>query len=468
MDFLPLTSFENYMVLDDHPGYQMVVLMEYAFRGKINKDLLIESYKRVAKFEPLFRCVLTKKKRKLLWSVDDQYLVPLSFETTDKSIEQSDGTRYMVSLSPEKQCNQIIVRQYCDGVAFEVYTHHAIGDGLGVNQFFADWMKEYDLLLHGQSDASELNFHPDPDLFVRREEMHFAPVNKSTEESAPPKKKKSTISKLFSDIYNGVGQFFCRRVLPILKEEKQDKSKLSDISPMYWRRFGEDFFIKYKAKAKSMGASVNSLMIRDMYNTLRNWNEKHPFDNKPVERQKRWFRMLIPMNIRSDFHKTMPCANILGYIFLDRRPVDCNRSEEFLNKIQFDMFNCKKYHLGAIFVNALHYFEKIPGFLSLMTSDKQCHCSIILSSVGNICKSCQQEDYRTNDDIRIDHDQYPLQLFRMLGAPPTRPHTPISIGVMQRQNEAFISCRYDLNVMSEEIMLEFYNMFVDEMMKSLE
>ena len=129
---------------------------------------------------------------------------------------------------------------------------------------------------------------------------------------------------------------------------------------------------------------------------------------------------------------------------------------------------CKKYHLGAIFVNSLHFFEKIPGFISLMTSKKQCHCSIILSSVGNICKSCQQEDYRISDDIRIEHDQYPLQLFRMLGAPPNRPNTPISIGVMQRHSDAFISCRYDLNVMTEETMLEFYNMFVDEMMKSIE
>ena len=55
MNKLPLTSFEKYMILDDHPGYKMIVLMEWAFRGKINKELLIEAYKRTAKNEPLFR-----------------------------------------------------------------------------------------------------------------------------------------------------------------------------------------------------------------------------------------------------------------------------------------------------------------------------------------------------------------------------------------------------------------------------
>ena len=468
MTLFPVTSFENYMLMDNHPGYEMVILIEWAFRGRINKELILEAYNRVTQYEPLLRSVLVKQKGKRYWNVDDQYRIPISFETTDESVEQDEGTRYVFPSSPEERCGKIIIRQYRDGVSFGIYAHHAIGDGLGLHQFFADWMKEYDLLLHGQTDTSELNFHPDPDLFVRREEMHFAPEPTPQQEVKTPTKKQSVFSKIMSDIYNGVGQFFCRRVMPLLPNKKIDKSRIVELSPMYWRRFGEDFFLKYKAKAKSCGASFNSLMIRDMYLALRKWIEKHPIDNKPVERQKRWFRMLVPMNIRSDFHRTVPCANILGYIFLDRRPVECDRSEQFLNRIQFDMTNCKKYHLGALFVSGLHFFEKIPGFISLMTSERQCHCSIILSSVGNICKSCQQEEYRTNDDIRIEHDQYPLQLIRLLGAPPNRPHTPISIGVMPRQHDAFVSCRYDANVMTEETMLEFFNMFADEMMKSIE
>ena len=468
MPLLPLTSFEKYMILDSHPGYEMTILMEWAFRGRINRDLLIEAYNHAVKYEPLFNAVLVKKNRKLYWDVDDAHRIPLTFETSDKSIEEIEGTRYVVSVNLEERCGQIIIREFCDGVAFDVYLHHAIGDGIGIHQFFSNWMKEYDLLLHGITDTSALNFYPDPDIFTRREELHFTPEEDAAQESQTPPKKQSALSKILSDIYNGVAQFFFRRVEPMLPKQKIDYSRVSNISPMYWRCFGEDFFLKYKAKAKANGVSVNTLMIRDMYITLRKWIEKHPVDNVPVERQKRWFRMLVPMNIRTDFHRTTPCANILGYIFLDRLPVNCDRSEQFLKAIQFDMFNCKKYHLGAIFVNALHYFEKIPGFLSLMMSDKQCHCSVILSSVGNICKGCMQEDYRKNDDIRIEHDQYPLQLFRLLGAPPNRPHTPISIGVMQRHSEAFISCRYDLNTISEETMLEFYNMFTDEMMKSLE
>ncbi|MBR5710838.1 MAG: hypothetical protein IKX40_08780 [Thermoguttaceae bacterium] len=456
MSLLPLTAFEKYMVQDSHPGYEMTILMEYAFRGKINRDLLIEAYNRVVKFEPLFRAVLVKKGRNFFWDVDDQHQAPLTFETSEKSIEESEGTRYMVTLNPEERCVQIIVREYRDGVAIEIYIHHAVGDGIGVNQFFDDWMKEYDLLLHGITETSTLNFRPDVDLFPRREELHFV-----------PKEKMSFSTKVY-DIYHGIEQFFAHRVLPMLKEEKIDKSNLSSTYPMYWRRFGQDFFLKYKAKAKSLGASVNTLMMRDMYITLRKWIEKYPVDDKSVERQNRWFRMLVPINIRTDFHRTIPCANIVGYIFNDKRPVDCDRSEPFLQSIQNNIAKCKKYNSGSTFNKVIKIFHKIPGVMSLMTSDKQCHCSVILSTVGNICKSSQQEDYRTNDDVRIDHDQYPLQLFRMLGAPPTRPHTPISVGVMQRQGEAFISCRYDLNTITEETMLEFYNMFVDEMMKSIE
>ena len=456
MSLLPLTAFEKYMVQDSHPGYEMTILMEWAFKGRVNRDLLVEAYKRVTKHEPLFKAVLVKKNGKLYWDVDENRPLPLTFETSDKSIEENEGTRYMISLPPEKRCVQIIVREFCDGVAIEVYIHHAIGDGIGINQFFADWMKEYDLALHGITETSALNFHPDVDLFPRREEFHFVP------------KEKMSFATKFYDIYHGIAQFFSHRVLPILKEDKIDKSNLSETYPMYWRRFGSDFFLTYKAKAKSMGASVNTLMMRDMYITLRKWNEKHPVDNTPIERQKRWFRMLVPVNIRTDFHRTVPCANIVGYIFDDRRPVDSDRSEAFLQSIQKNILKCKNYNSGSTFIKVIRVFGKIPGIMSLMTSDKQCHCSVILSSVGNICKSCQQEDYRKNDDIRIEHDQYPLQLIRMLGAPPNRPHTPFSFGVMQRQSDAFISCRYDVNTVTEENMLEFYNMFVDEMMKSIE
>lgn len=456
MSLLPLTAFEKYMVQDSHPGYEMSILMEWAFRGKINRDILVEAYKRVTLNEPLFRSILVQKTGKLFWDVDDRHLVPIFFETSEKSIEEIEGTRYMISLNPKEYCGKIIIIEYSDGVAFDVYVHHAIGDGIGINQFFACWMKEYDLLLHGQTETSKLNFRPDVNLFPRREELHFI-----------PKEKMSFSTKVY-DIYHGVEQFFAHRVLPMLKEDNIDKAKLLDKFPMYWRKFGQDFFLKYKAKAKSLGASVNTLMMRDMYITLRKWIEKYPVDNKTLEQQKRWFRMLVPINIRTDFHRTVPCANIVGYIFNDKRPVDCDRSQPFLESIQKNIVKCKNFNSGSTFIKAIRLLGKIPGFMSLMTSDKKCHCSVILSTVGNICKSCQQEDYRQNDDIRIEHEQYPLQLFRMLGAPPTRPHTPISIGVMQRQGEAFIACRYDLNTISEETMLEFYNMFVDEMMKSIE
>lgn len=456
MSLQPLTAFEKYMVQDSHPGYEMTILMEWAFRGRINRELLVEAYNRVTKFEPLFRSILVKKGSQMYWDVDDKHLVSISFETSDNSIEENEGTRYMISLNPEERSGQIIIREFTDGVAFDVYVHHAIGDGIGIHQFFSNWMKEYDLLLHGQTDTSALNFHPDVDLFPRREEIHFVP------------KEKMSFSTKFRDVCQGISKFFAHRVLPMLKEDNIDKSKLSDSFPMYWRRFGQDFFLKYKAKAKSLGASVNTLMMRDMYIALRKWIEKYPVDNKPIERQNRWFRMLVPINIRTDFHRTAPCANIVGYLFIDKKPVECDRSESLIQSIQKIIVKCKNFNSGSTFIKSIQFLGKIPGVMSLMTSDKKCHCSVILSTVGNVCKSSHQEDYRTNDDIRIEHDQYPLQLFRMLGAPPTRPHTPISIGVMQRQGEAFISCRYDLNTITDQTMLEFYNMFVDEMMKSIE
>lgn len=443
------------MFLDSHPGYDMAILFEWAFKGKINRDLIVESYKRTAQYEPLFRAVLSRQNGKYFWNVDDQYLIPLSFETTDKSIERCEGTRYVVSDNPEKSCGKIVIREYSDGVAFELYVHHAIGDGIGLCQCFTRWMKEYDLLLHGQTDASTQIHYPDVDLFPRREEFHFVP------------KQKLPLSKKIYDILRGIARFFSHRVLPMFKDDNVDKSKLSDSFPMYWRRIDKEFLLKYREKAHSLGVSANTLMMRDMYLALRKWIEIHPVDDIPVERQKRWFRMLIPINIRTDFHRAISCANIVGYIFNDKRPVECDRSDEFLQSIQKNITKCKNFNSGTTFLKVIKIFRKIPGMMSLMTSEKTCHCTVILSNTGNICKNSLQEDYCQNDDVRIEHDQYPLQLIRTLCAPPTRSHTPLSFGVMQHQDNAFISCRYDLNVITEQTMLEFFNMFVEEMIQSV-
>ena len=443
------------MFLDSHPGYDMAILFEWAFKGKINRDLIVESYKRTAQYEPLFRAVLSRQNGKYFWNVDDQYLIPLSFETTDKSIERCEGTRYVVSDNPEKSCGKIVIREYSDGVAIELYVHHAIGDGIGLSQCFTRWMKEYDLLLHGQTDASTQIHYPDVDLFPRREEFHFVP------------KQKLPLSKKIYDILRGIARFFSHRVLPMFKEDNIDRSKLSDTFPMYWRRIDKDFFLKYREKAHSLGVSSNTLMMRDMYLALRKWIEIHPVDDKPVERQNRWFRMLIPINIRTDFHRTIPCANIVGYIFYDKSPVECDRSDEFLQSIQKYITKCKNFNSGTTFLKVIKILRKIPGMMNLMTSEKTCHCTTILSNIGSVCNKSLQEEYCQNDDIRIEHDQYPLQLIRTLCAPPTRQHTPLSFGVMQCHNEAFISCRYDLNVLTEETMLEFFNMFVEEMIQSV-
>lgn len=456
MALFPLTAFEKYMILDEHPGCEMVIMIEWAFKGKINRDLIVEAYKRVVKHEPLFKAVLSKEKNRFNWNVDDQFLMPLLFETTEKSIEQDEGTRNVLPINIEKCCGKIILREYVDGVAFEFYIHHTIGDGIGVNQLLADWIKEYDLLLHGQDNTEELNYHPDVSLFGRRAESHFVPS------------KQFSFATMLYTRYKGIIQWLLHRPLSILKKPKATSAQLSDQRPMYWRRFGQEFFLQYKQLAKTKGVSVNTLMMRDLFITLRKWIEKYPVDNTAVERQKRWFRLLMPMNIRTDFHRTIPCAMIVGYIFIDRKPVECDRTKEFLDGIHDKITTCRNFNLGTSFTNGIAFVDKFPSLLSRLITDKYCYCTITLSSVGNICKSCQQEDYRNNDDIKVEHDQYPLQLFRMIGAPPIRPHMPISIGVMQRQNEAFISCQYDLNAMSEQTMMEFYNMFVEEMKQTLE
>ena len=450
----PLTAFEKYMILDDHPGYPMVVLMEWAFLGKINREKLSTAYNRVIQNEPLFLTKLEKIKKKYYWVEQDSPSIELLFETGQGSVQAEEGTYFVPSISPFEANGKIIVREYQDGVLFLVYAHHSVGDGIGVNEFFSTWLKEYDLLLHDKETPSKENAYPDVSLFSHREEPHFTPP------------EKVSFWKSLRDTVSGIAEWFCRRPFPLIEYKSLDSPPALQ-SPMYWRHISEDFFLKYKSSAKSCGVSVNSMMMRDMYITLTKWFEQRYPDGKSLYSDRRWLRMLVPMNLRTDFHQKMSCANILGYIFMNRKPNQCNRSAEFLSKIQSDMTFYRTWNVGAAFVDGIHIVDSIPGLLERITTDRYCHSTVVLSSVGNLCKSSAQEEFRKNDDIHIE-GEFPLTLIRMLGAPPTRPHTPLSFGVVQHKNDMFISCRYDSNVMDENVMKEFFDLYILEMTQSLE
>ncbi len=444
------------MIFDDQPGYPMAVNMEWAFRGKIHRETLIEAFNRTVEHEPLFRATAVKNRGKFVWNVSEEATAKLDFALSSESIEAESGQLNVAPIDLARETAKILVVEHPDGVSFQVLSHHAIGDGIGVNDFFCSWMKEYELLLNSvPSNPVTVPWLPDESLFPHREELHF---------TAPEKVSSWVIMR---ELYKGILQWFWRRPFPLIESKPKPEYQRCTDFPMYWRKLPADFIQPYRQKAKSLSVSLNTMMMRDMYIVLKDWlSERYP-TNKNIIDDSRWIRMLVPMNLRTDFHKNMPCTNILGYIFMDKKIQDCNRSDASLQEIQNLMSQAKKWNMGSRFIDGIKVVEKIPGLLKRITSNRYCHSTIVLSSVGNLCKCAHQDDYRTNDDISIQGD-YPLQLIRILGAPPTRPNTPLSFGVVQHKKEMFLSCRYDINVIDKVTMLNIFDRFISEMSKAIE
>jgi len=130
--------------------------------------------------------------------------------------------------------------------------------------------------------------------------------------------------------------------------------------------------------ASSGNATLNDLMLRDMFLVLRQWNRQ--YDGRLRGR----VRLNVPVNLREGDEQSMPAANRIGYAFVTDEPGGSDDPIELLKAVHQETERIKWLKLGLYFLGGLELASRIPGVVPWALRRNLCMATMVLSNVGHM------------------------------------------------------------------------------------
>jgi hypothetical protein len=130
-----------------------------------------------------------------------------------------------------------------------------------------------------------------------------------------------------------------------------------------------------RAAAKRQSVSLNDLLTRDNFLAIHDWRVE-----RGAVRDDDWMRLMVPINMRRAEDRSIPAANIVSTVYLDRRPVHCESPDELLRSIHEEMALIKDRDLGLIFSLTLRLARMFPGGITRLTSNQQCVATAVFTN----------------------------------------------------------------------------------------
>lgn len=187
-----------------------------------------------------------------------------------------------------------------------------------------------------------------------------------------------------------------------------------------------------RSEAHRHGATVNDLLLADLFRSLDSWNQEQAV--------RRPLRLAMPINMRLPRDRQMPAANVVSMCFLDRSGSALDAPDLLLG-IAAETRTIKQGRLGNALLHVAQLAAKFPsGLKTLMTPRYPwtCSSSAVLSNLGT--------PYAASTLPRNALGQLragPLTLTSVELLPPIRPQTRAAIGVVSYAREMRLTLHYD-------------------------
>ena len=201
-------------------------------------------------------------------------------------------------------------------------------------------------------------------------------------------------------------------------------------------------------------ATLNDLLIRDLFLHIRRWNVEHG-DHK---RQR--LRVMMPTNLRIRGDEVMPAANVLSFAFLTRPQRALESPQKLLDGIRQETAAIRKYRLGLYFVGGLAITQSVQRWLPMRLNRQQrCLATSLLTNLGDPVKRFAARFPRDQGRIVCGN----LILDRLSSTPPLFPLTRAAITIQTYANRLTIGARCDPHYFTPADAREFLNGFVGQL-----
>jgi len=438
MNLLPLrlSPFERYMVEDERTAYPMTFPIVIDCQGIPDAKRTEQAFIDVLKRHPLQAAKLSGSGRSMEWREGDQ--LP-TVHWRNCSLEDPIANSKAIDIRDTCPIHlQVEVdRERC---RFIFYFHHAGTDGVGAFQLIGDFFA-----LYGQSPTSALPALKPIDFSALASRLN------------PRLKIPHPISRwqTLRSSWTQWSKWLTRRSVALAPSEDTGQPAQGN-SWLTSCRLSVDQWNRYREVADQFQVTTNDLFLRDLFLTLKQWNEPH-------QKKKEWLRILVPTNLRNRHSLASPAANFIGYGMVMRRAAACIQSRSFLNEIGDEIKFMMKWKTGIIFVDGIGIVDHIPGLLRLLTSWNNRFATIVFSNLGEI-----RGRFRAKFPVAESGDFVAgnLKLTNITGCPPVRPGTAASIAAIAYAGSCTLTAAYDAAVWTQQDANQFLILFMSKIQET--
>jgi hypothetical protein len=200
---------------------------------------------------------------------------------------------------------------------------------------------------------------------------------------------------------------------------------------------------RIRAGAKSRGATVNDLLLAELFATLDHWQIKADPAHGRVP-----LRIAMPINMRKGPDVKMPASNVVSMCFLDRAPAALGDHAALLRGVVRETRDIKDNYMGMALIRVAGWFGRFRGGMRHLAQPRfyrHTYSTAVLSNLGQPLKGAA---------LPVDADEHvyhgDLQLERLELLPPLRPGTHLAVGVVTYAGRLILTLHYDYRRLTRE------------------
>lgn len=409
----PLTPFEQLMLIDDRPGHRMCFFLECIVDGPLQQNGLRNAVEAAAQRHPLLCSRVGFRKGRPVWLSAD--VLPT---VVWKPPKQSGDPWRPFDLRHESGVRLVVLGDGKDRHRVVLQVHHSVCDGVAACEFVGDVWAIYAGV--------------EPRAFSQPRALRPTP--------SAEKRVASAAANGGQDTALGAWSFARFWPAPLAHattsntalaagDPRGDGSPGDPHSPPYvCLDFDRAFTEHLRAAASAGGASLNDSIVAAVMRAAVAWNTR-------AGRQPGTVRVTMPVNLRQPGQRE-PANNNLGYAFLDRTAVECNKARELTTSIAMATRWILDNNAAALFLSAIQALAHWPWLLRLTTRIPICISTVVVSNVGDPSRRMRSGVGRV--DGRDAPDALVIQ--GVFGVPPLRPRTRAAIGVTSYAGRLSLCC----------------------------
>lgn len=437
---LPLAPFEEFMLVDDRPGYRVTFLVEQTFDGEIDRDAFEIGVSEASQRHPLL-CAFVKRRwfggwkwisagdarPTIDWGTLDQ---PINYPAeTGIDLASEIGVRFHVRVGNGQSK---LVTQF----------HHSCCDGMGAIQYLSDLFAAYTRYLYPNAEK-----HPEYQPVKPTELLKRANLQVHRDATMP-------WFRLFLRTLAYAWKYGIHAPMPLARATSNSKLNTPLAYPgTLTRTLSPSVQRSLRQVARRYDVTVNELLVRELMLTLRDWNQRHT-----TVKANDQISVMVPTNLRNLDHDHMPAANVMGSVAFQRSVTEMTDPDKLLASIKEESQFYKKWRYGAAVLDGLKVLRWVPGSLRMILNRNRSISTAMLSCIGD-------PSLAISAIFPVNADGNPILgnlVFADLNtAPPIRPLSHASFTTWYYSNKLRLGVRCDSAVFTQEAAQELIDMYAD-------